>query len=188
MLRTKIIPEVSELLFKVITPEGWVLFLEDVVNLGPKNLLRQKLPHQATINGHDLPVTIVPRKPYTVKLSNDDTQAPHYFVCPTDKDLKRLIRGEEENIEDKKKYSRHQSTTYAIVSGNLKIQSYIPEFFQSHRCDNKFVGVVFPLEGALIKRIFGSDMGTVNRPYDFDTEYEAQEYIKKTLKKQICKA
>ena len=77
------------------------------------------------------------------------------------------------STEAKQRYSKHCSTT-------LVTESIIPPVFGHQRADRaaKLVGVIIDLDDALFNRMFIYDGGTVNRPYDFATRDEAENYYK----------
>ena len=75
--------------------------------------------------------------------------------------------------DDKKFFSKHCSTT-------LVTERVIPPVFGHQRANraDKLVGVIIDLDDALFNRMFIYDGGTVNRPYDFATRSDAENYYK----------
>jgi len=112
------------------------------------------------------------RLPFTVKLKNGE-----YKVVPTSKEEKRKIPGEEYNEADKKKFSRHQSTSYSNYQAG-----YNPPYFGHNVSRSELlVGVSFAPEDCQLKRIMMYDLGTIGRPYDFQTKKEAKKFIIENL-------
>ena len=112
------------------------------------------------------------RKTYTVKLVNGE-----YKIVATDKSNKRLDPDEAYNLDDKKKFTRHQSTSYANP-----VEDYKPPYF-GHSKDRSelLTGLSFDPNDCQFKRIMLYDGGTVSRPYDFNTREEAEKYISEKL-------
>ena len=115
------------------------------------------------------------RKAYTVKLVNGQ-----YKIVPTEKTRKRSDPDEAYNIDDKKAFSRHQSTSYANPA-----EGYRPPYFgHSAARSDLLMGLSFDPSDCQLKRIMLYDNGTIKRPYDFDTVEEAQAFISEKLKAQ----
>jgi ankyrin repeat protein len=75
--------------------------------------------------------------------------------------------------EKKEKTSRHQSTSL--------VREKEPIFGHGRGRQRKLVGFIFKPLMDLINRIFIYDIGTISRPYEFDTVEEAKDYFTRSV-------
>lgn len=138
------------------------------------------------VHKKELRRVVAKRPPYTVKLVVNKNRKEGedefiYETVETDKEKKYKIPGEEYNEEDKKLYTRHQSTSFS----NFKA-GYIPPVFgnNAERAD-LLVGTSFAPEECKLKRIMMYDGGTHGRRYDVFSKWQGKAFIKEKLAKGL---
>lgn len=119
------------------------------------------------------PVSQVKEKPRPVAHKKITVTGKGKIVRRSKKDSPYTGLSAEEIKIKKSEYSAFQSTSFVVP------EAQIPVFGHNRNRSGKLAGYIFDPDDAMLNRIFLYDGGTVNRPYEHDTEIQAKLYLKK---------